>query len=167
MSTRKFCILLLVLVQISATLSQATAFDGNTEAVLAINTAEEVTGSAYQTVKEAEMAGADISGFSQLLRDAAQLLAQARTSFRVGDFDSAVRFASLTSEIGIEVETKASRLRELKRGLPVMQVWLTIVESILGVLAVILLSFWSWRVFKRLYYRRIRTAKPEVVSDGS
>jgi len=167
MFTRKFCVLLLVLVQISATLSQAAALDGDSEAVLAISAAEEVTASAYQAVKEAEIAGADISGFSQLLKDAVQLLAQARTSFRVGDFDSAVQFASLTSEIGKEVETKASRLRELKRGLPVMQVWLTMVESFLAVLAVIVLSFWSWRVFKRLYYRRIRATKPEVASDGS
>ena len=167
MSARKFCVLLLVLVQISATLSQAMALDGDSEAVLAISAAEEVTASAFQAVKEAEIAGADISGFSQLLKDAVQLLAQAHTSFRVGDFDSAVRFASLTSEIGKEVEVKANRLGELKRGLPVMQVWLTIVESLFAVLAVILLSFWGWRVFKRLYYRRISGTKPEVASDGS
>jgi len=167
MSARKFCVLLLVLVQISATLSQAMALDGDSEAVLAISAAEEVTASAFQAVKEAEIAGADISGFSQLLTDAVQLLAQAHTSFRVGDFDSAVRFASLTSEIGKEVEVKANRLGELKRGLPVTQVWLTIVESLFAVLAVILLSFWGWRVFKRLYYRRISGTKPEVASDGS
>ena len=167
MSVLKFCVLLLVLVQISTMLSPAAALDSEGEAVLAIGAAEEVMASAYQAVREAEMAGADISGFSELLTDAAQILAQAHTSFRVEDFDSAVRFANLTNEIGEEVKVKAYRLRDLQRGLPVWQMWLTMVQSIFAVLVVVLASFWSWRVFKRIYYRRIGALKPEVTSDGS
>lgn len=167
MSVPKFCVLFLVLVQLSNMLSQAVALDSEGEAVLAIDAAEDVMFSAYQAVRDAEMAGADISGFSELLRDAAQLLAQAHTSFRVGHFGSAVQFANLTGVIGKEVEVKAFRLSDLQRGVPVWQMWWAMVQSLFAVLVVVLLSFWSWRVFKRLYLRRVGAMKPEVASDGS
>ena len=167
MSALKFCILLLVLAQIATTFSQATALDSENEAVLAISTAEDVIASAYQAVIESEVAGADISGLSALLKDAAQLLAQAHTSFRIGDYNSAIRFANLTSEIGEEVEVKAYRLRDLKSGLPLWQMQLTLVKSLFAVLVVVFMSFWSWRIFKRLYYRRIRDLQPEAISDES
>lgn len=167
MSALKFCIILLILALMATTVSQAAALDSKSEAALAISTAEEVMASAYQVVKEAETAGAEISGFSELLKDAVQLLAQAHTSFRVGDFDSAVRFANLTREIGKEVEAKAYRLREFKRGIPVWEMSLTMIKSLFAVVAVVVASFLGWSVFKRLYYRRIRATKPEVASDGS
>ena len=167
MSVPKFCILFLVLVQLSTTLLPAVALDSEGEAVLAIDTAEDDMSSAYQAVRDAEMAGADISGFSELLKDAAQLLAQAHTSFRVGDLGSAVQFAILTGVIGKEVEVKALRLSDLQLGVPVGQMWWAMVQSLFAVLVVVLLSFWSWRVFKRLYHRRIGAMKPEVASDGS
>ncbi len=167
MSVPKFCVLFLVLVQLSPLLSQAVALDSEGEAVLAIEAAEDVMSSAYQAVRDAETAGADISGFSQLFKDAAQLLAQAHTSFRTGDFDSAVQFANLTRVIGKEVEVKAFQLSDLQRGAPVWQTWWTMVQSFLAVLVIVLLSFWSWRVFKRFYHRRIGAMKPEVASNGS
>jgi len=167
MSAPKFCILLLVLVQISTMLSQAAALVSGGEAALAIGTADEVMASTYQAVREAEMAGADVSGFSEPLKDAAQLLAQAHTSFRVGDFDSAMQFANLTSEIGKDVEVRAYRLRDLQRGLPVWEMWLTMVKSFFAVLVVVLVSFWSWRVFKRVYYRRMGDMQPEATSHES
>lgn len=167
MAALKFCILLVILALMATTVSQAAALDSKSEAALAISSAEDVLASAYQVVKEAEIAGAEISGFSALLKDAVQLLAQAHTSFRVGDFDSAVRFANLTSEIGKEVEVKAIRLREFKSSLPVWEMWLTMIGSLFGVVTVVLTSFLGWSVFKRLYYRRIRATKPEVASDGS
>ncbi|MCZ2808996.1 MAG: hypothetical protein O2V44_06555 [Candidatus Bathyarchaeota archaeon] len=167
MSALKFCILLLILAQVATSVSPATALGSEDEAALAIYAAEEDMAKAYKLVKEAETSGADISGFSALLKDAVQLLARAHTSFRVGDFEGAVRFANLTSEIGKEVEAKAYQLREFKRGLPVEQMTFTITVSFFAVLAIVITGFLSWFVFKRLYYRRIRAAKPEVASDES
>jgi len=167
MSVLRFCIFLLFLVQQSTILLPVTALDIEGEASLAVSNAEKVMASAYQAVREAELAGADVSGFSNLLKDGAQLLAQAHTSLRAGDFESAVRFANLTVEIGKEVEVKAYRLRDLHRGLPVWQMWVTMLKSFFAVLVIILGSFWSWRVFKRLYFRRMSTMKPEVASVES
>jgi len=166
-STLKFCVLLLILAQLATTASPVTALGSRSEADFAIRTAEEVMASAYQAVKEAETAGGDVSGFSELLKDASQLLAQAHTLFRVGDFDSAVRFANLTSEIGEGVKGKVYPLTEIKQGLSTWQMFLTVIGSFFGVSIVVLTSFLSWSAFKRLYYRRIRTMKPGVTSDGS
>jgi hypothetical protein len=167
MSTLRFCVLLLVLAQVATVVSPATALVSEGEAALAINAAEDDMANAYDLVKEAETSGADVSGFSGLLKDAAQLLAQAHTSFRVGNFENAVRFANLTREIGEEVEANAYQLREFKRGLPVWQMWFTVTVSFFAVLAIVSASFLSWFVFKRLYNRRIRAQKPEVAFDES
>ena len=167
MPTLKSCVLLLILAQLATTASSVTALGSRNEADFAIRTAEEAMASAYQAVKEAETAGADISGARALLKDASQLLAQAHTLFRVGDFDSAARFANLTSEIGEEVQGKVYPLREIKQGLSTWQMFWTMIGSFLGVSAVVLTSFLSWSVFKRLYYRRIRAMEPGVTPDES
>ena len=166
-STLKFCILLLVLVQVATWVSPATAYGSEDEAVLAINAAEADMANAYRLLKEAETSGADVSGFSVLLRDAAGLLAWAHTSFRAGNFEGAVQYANLTSEYLEDVEAKADQLRESKRGLSVWQMWFTFAVSFFAVLAIVVASFLSWFVFKRLYYRRIGAAKPEVAPDES
>ena len=170
MSAPKFCILLLILAQMATAVSQATALDSQNEAASAIDTAEDVMASAYQAVKVAEIAGAtkrQLSGFSGLLKDAAELLAQAHNSFRVGDFDRAVQFANLASEMGKEVNATAVGLGEQTLGKPATQMWLTMVRSLFAVLAVVLASYLGWRVFTRLYYRRIRATRPEVASNES
>jgi hypothetical protein len=136
-------------------------------ASLVIGEAENEMVSAYEAIREAELAGADVSGFSELVGDAAQLLAQARTAFTIGDFDRAERFANLTIGIGTDVKGKAVQLRELQRGMPVWQMWQTIVQSFLAVAGVVLASLWSWGRFKRRYYRRVRDLKPEVASHES
>ena len=166
-STLKFCILLLVLVQVATWVSPATAYSSEDQAVLAINAAEADMANAYRLLKEAETSGADVSGFSVLLRDAAGLLAWAHTSFRAGNFEGAVQYANLTSEYLEDVEAKADQLRESKRGSSVWQMWFTFAVSFFAVLAIVVASFLSWLVFKRLYYRRISAAKPEVASDES
>ena len=166
-STLKFCILLLVLVQVATWVSPATAYSSEDEAVLAINAAEADMANAYRLLKEAETSGADVSGFSVLLRDAAGLLAWAHTSFRAGNFEDAVQFANNTREVIEDVAAKAYQLSEFKRGLPVRQMWSTLTVSFFSVVAIVVASFLSWFVFKRLYYRRIGAAKPEVASNES
>jgi hypothetical protein len=135
--------------------------------VSAIERAEAELFTVLELVNEAENAGADISGFSSLLNDAAQLLAQAATSLRVGDFEGAVRFADLASDISRQIKVEAEALRDVQLGSPVWNMWLTMVSSLFAVLVVAFASFGIWNVFKRLYYRKLRDMKPEVASDES
>jgi hypothetical protein len=49
----------------------------------------------------------------------------------------------------------------------VMDFWLTMSGSIVGVGVVGFGSFWGWRVFKRRYYERVLRMKLEVAKDES
>ncbi len=101
------------------------------------------------------------------LNEAGELLAEAQVAFRLGDFDEAVFSANLCSEIGEEVSGEADELRVEAYSSRVMSSWLTMTGSLVGVVAVVIGSFWGWRVFKRRYYRRVLRMKPEVAKDES
>jgi len=135
-------------------------------AVLAINRAEEVVALAYQSVLEAEMAGADVSGLLTRLNVAGELLAEARISYRLENFDGAVGSANRCYEEGEEVRVDADRLRDLAVEDGRQRFLWTMLWSILGVVTILCLSFLGWRVFKRRYYRRVLGMRPEVGSDN-
>ena len=129
--------------------------------------AEGVVVSGYQAVLEAEGAGANVSGLLARLNEAGELLALARVSYRVGDFDGAVRFAELCGEIGEGVRVDALEVRDWAVEEAGHRFWLTIIGSIAGVAIVGFLSFLGWFIFKERYYRRVFGMRPEVVSGGS
>jgi len=168
MSSLKFWFLFSILfVFVASTFVVRVSAVERETALSAIERAELELFKVLEVVNEAESAGADISGFSSLLNDAAQLLAQAITSIRVGDFEGAVRFADLATDISRQLQVEAEALRNVQLGSPVWNMWLTMVGSLFAVLVVAFASFGSWNVFKRLYYRRLRDMKPEVASDES
>ena len=136
-------------------------------AASAVGEAEEVVASAYEAVLEAEHAGANVSGLLASLNEAGELLATAQVAFRLGDFDEAVLSASLCSEICEVVRDEADELRVEAYGAKIMNSWLTMTGSTIGVVAVVFGSFWGWRVFKRRYVRRALRMKPEVAKDES
>lgn len=137
------------------------------EVSLVLKEAEDGFASTFEAVKDAETDGAEISGFSGLLRDVTQLLAQAQNSFRVGDFDKAEKFANLALEIENEVRSEAVSLGEVKSDLPTKEIWDTVIGSVIAVFVVVVLCSLSWIFFKRLYYRRKDVMKPEVASGES
>lgn len=126
--------------------------------------AEESVASTFEAVKKAEANSAEISGFSGLLKDATQLLAQARNSFSVGDFDKAEKFANLALEIVNEVKSEALSLGAIKSDLPAKEKWDTVIGSVISVFVVVIVSLLSWSFFKRQYYRKKSVMKPEVAS---
>ena len=129
-----------------------------------LNNAEESLASTFEAVKEAETTGAEISGFSGLLRDATQLLAQAHNSFRVGDFDKAEKFANLALDIVNEVKSTALSLGAIKSDLHTKEMWDTVIGSAISVFVVVIVGFLSWSFFKRLYYQKKSVMKPEAAS---
>lgn len=147
--------------------SLSSAEVGEDEASLALSNAEEAVFSAFQTVLKAEEAGANVSGLLVQLNDAGKLLVEAHAAYRVGDVDEVARSASLCSEIAGNVKSQADDLWVKSYGSSVMGLWLVFAGSMVGVVVVGLGSFWSWRIFKRRYYRRVLGMKPEVNSDES
>jgi len=137
------------------------------EAALAIERAEAIVFSCYQVVLEAESAGGDVSGLLARLNDAGVLLAQARVSYGIEDFDGAARSADLCYETGVEVRLEARGLRRLAMEEANQRFRWMMIGSIVGVTIILCASFVSWLTFKRYYYRRILGMKPEVVSSES
>jgi len=137
------------------------------DAASALANAEGALVSAYQAALKAEEAGADVSGLLVRLNEAGGFLAQARIAYRLGDFDEAVRLADLCSESSDGVGNEAVKLRLGVFGPRVMGFWLTVTYSLVGVVAVVLGSFWGWHFFKRRYFERVLRMKPEVSFDES
>jgi hypothetical protein len=164
----KLSFLLIVLVS-SASVSMPTIFASNSEdaATTSIERAENVLVSAFQAVLEAEQVGADVSVLLAQLNEAEEFLAEARMALGLGEFDEAVHSANICSEIGETVTSEADELLVEVYGSRVMVSWLTMSGSLVGVFVVGFGSFWSWRVFKRRYHRRVLRTKPEVAKDES
>lgn len=132
-----------------------------------INQTEKVASSAYAAVLDAEQVGANVSDLLTKFNEAGELLAEAHTALKLGNFDEAVLLANLCQGISEEVKDEADDLRVKAYDSRVMSSWIAVIGSLVGVVAVVVGSFWSWRVFKRRYYRRILKMKPEVAEDES
>ena len=161
--------LLLVFLVLSALFSSVFVFGvralSEDVAASAVSRAEDVVASAYEAVLRAEGSGANVSGLLIRLDEAGELLAQAHVSYRLEDFDGAARFADLCGQIGEEVMVEAYDLRSLALEEAVQRFWWTMIGSVLGVVAIVCLSFIGWSVFKRRYYGRVLGMRPEVGSD--
>jgi len=147
----------------------STIFASNSEdtATTSIERAENVLVSVFQAVLEAEQVGVDVSVLLAQLNEAGEFLAEARMALGLGEFDEAVHSANICSEIGESVKSEADELLVEAYGSRVMVSWLTMSGSLVGVFVVGFGSFWSWRVFKRRYHRRVLRIKPEVAKDES
>ena len=145
--------------------SQVPAEEIEDLTLLAIDSAEVATVSAYEVVLEAEQAGAEVSGLLFRLNGAEEYLASAHNWYRLGAFDNASHLAVLCEEIGKEVGSEAIQLRDEARLLYVNELVVRITVSIIGVILIVFLSFLGWLAFKRRYLRRVSEMKPEVVPD--
>jgi len=135
------------------------------EAASALANSESVLVSAYDTVLEAEQAGANVSGLLVRLSDAGERFDKAGVAYRLGDFEATINLANNCSEIGNSVKLEADELRLEAYGPRYVELWFNLILSILGIIIVAFGSFWAWRTFKRRYYRRVLEMKPEVASS--
>jgi len=159
-----FSVFLFLLLTVS--ISWVSAVDEDVVA-LDIAEAEEVLGSAYGAVLEAEEAGANVSGLFVRLNVADQYLAEAYVWYRLGVYENATRFAGLCSEVVGDMRGEAFGLKSKAHGLWVLDVLVRMIWSVGGVIVVVFLGFVVWRVFRRRYHKRVLGLRPEVVSGES
>jgi len=152
---------ILVLVSTIAGTSSSNCADA---AALAIARAEDNVSSAYQAVRDAEGAGANISGLLTKLNEAGKLLAKANISCRAGNFENATLFADASTEIANSIKIEAYRTRDLALYQELLRFQYTLTASILSIVAILFISFTTWRFFKRYYCKRILKLKPEMSS---
>lgn len=149
-----FALLLLFVLSSSVTVSVCEAISQE-EALFSITEAEHLMGQAYETILDAEEMGAEVSGLLAWLNDGAGLLSEARIAFGVKKFEEAVRFAELSSDVGVEVVGEAERLGVKASQARVERMWWLIVGSVLGVSFVLVVCWLGYGYFKRRYYNRL------------
>jgi len=142
--------------------SVAFGESGDDVALSAIDGAEVSVVLAYEAVLEAEEAGVDVSGLLVRLNDCGELLVEARVAYGLGDFDGAVGFAGLCSEVGDGVEGDAVELRLGVQSSRVAELWLMLVGSLVGVVVVLFVGFFGWGVVRRRFVRRVLEMRVEV-----
>jgi len=146
-------LVVLLLPSIPVFISRVSASSENA-ANLAITQAEETMASAYEAVLEARRARANVSDLLDWLNVAGEHLAEAHMLYRLGDFDGAVYFAGLSSEIGEEVRNSAGELKIKAYESWIADLWSRVIGSFVGVIVVVSGIFVTWQVFKRRYFRQ-------------
>jgi len=145
----------ILMLSVSGTISQK-------EAVLSVSEAEQSVVRAYKAVLDAERVGANVSSLLVSLNNATGLLSEARMSIETGNFEKAVRFAALSSEVGNGVGSEAERLTVEASQTHAANSWWSLVESGVVVVVVLCASVLGYRYFKRRYYMRLLKMRPRV-----
>jgi hypothetical protein len=163
---RRVAVLVVLCVLVSSVFVLGVPVSGvEGEAVSAVEGAEAAVAEAFGAVWEAEGAGGNVSGLLDRLDVAADYLATARMCLRAGDSEGAVGNASLCVEALEGLVDDAVVLRASVVAESGQRFWMAISGSVVGVVAVVCGSFFGWRWFKKRYYARALTMKPEVAEE--
>ena len=152
-------VLLLCLVPFFIPLSNAQS---ELEVPMDLVEAEETLVLAYNSVLDAEKAGANVSDLISQLNTGAQYLNQAHSNVDTGDFEAVVYFSNLCIEAIDGVSEQAILLMDEAVQLQSANLLIQIFGSIIGIAVVIMGGVLFWKIFKRYYLDRISELKPEV-----
>ena len=156
-------VLFVLVSSVSALGAMASAVES--EAVSAVEGAEEAVAEAFGAVVEAERAGGNVSELLDRLDFAAAYLATAKMCLRTGEFDGAVGNASLCMGALEGLVDDAAALRANAVTASSARFGMAIGGSVVGVVAVVCGSVVGWRWFKQRHYARALAMKPEVADE--
>jgi len=157
--TIAFCIVVLAFA--AATLPSCYAIDA-VDANLALTEAESKLNVAFESVAEAEAAGANTENLLSQIKVAGDLISEAHFAFRAGDYETAVSLAAECSSsieglvleaVNLTSEAEEERLNSLI---------LTVAGSGTGLVLLIILGIVGWSTFAKSDRERLLKMKPEV-----
>jgi hypothetical protein len=155
-----------IILLLLANCSKAKAFT-EIEAKASIAAAEQSLVSAYDAVLEAEKGGANVTSLTAQLNVAAANLTLAYNRLQQLDCNGTVALAEGCRQAADNVVTQASVLRDVASAAVPLALWTSVLAWVCSIGMIVSVTVFSWRVFKRRYYRRILTMKLEVVADES
>jgi hypothetical protein len=150
---------------VSVSVPWVSAVDGDVMS-LEVAEAEEALILAYDSVLEAEEAGANVSGLLDRLSVGGNYLAEAYAYVRLDDFENASRFAGLCSGVVESMRSEAFELRDEAKRLGEADFVVNMIGSVVGVVFVLVFSSVVWLVFRRHYRGRVGL-RSEVVCGES
>ncbi len=142
----------------------ATAFED--ESYSRITEADRLISEAFLAVLEAEKVGVNVTNLIAELNSAGDLLAEAHTHYRCGDFEEAYYSANLSAQ---KVDGMVEKAEELKASANVEyreKAFRMTVASILAIFVVVAASIAVWLFLKRRYTEKVLEMTPEVQQNG-
>ena len=142
-------IVIILLVAVTVVASPVWAEQSNAETAIA--SAKNRISDCYSAAKEAEAAGANITGLMGTLSEAASLLSQAELAYAGNDFGVAVNFAIQSQNALNDFIGEANTLKETALQQQNQDFLINVVGSIIGAFAVIVVGGLVWILLKRKY----------------
>ena len=132
-----------------------------------LQAANSVLEQAFNTVLDAEKAGANVTSLLTQLSDVADILAKAENSYRTGDFNKAAVQADSVIPIAHEVTISVQDVHKTALVSAQNAFWFTIAFTVIGSFVFVLVLSLVWRRFKRGYLKQLLDLKPEVVENAT
>ena len=132
------------------------------EASIVINEAERGLSSAYVVVADAEGAGADVSALLSKLDSAGDFISEAHVAFWSGDYENASVLADECSNAVKGIADDAARLKTDAEKALSDRLLLTVTESGVGLILLLVFGLLGWKLLKRHYFRRALEMKPQM-----
>jgi len=120
---------------------------------------------AFNATLDAERAGANVSGLMAKLNEAGELLAEAETAYRVGNFSEAVGKADQCYMLVDGVIGEASSLKSSALADAQARFSSTLMFSLAGAVVFVTALILIWVLFKPFYAKKLLKMKPEVASN--
>jgi hypothetical protein len=149
LSTKTIATVILLFLFVTIAASPVWAEEGT--AAAAISSAKNTILNCYNAAKEAEAAGANITGLTAALNEAGSLLSQAELAYSTNDNDAALSLATQSQNALNNFIAEANSLKETATQQQNQDFLINVVGSIAGTFAVIIAGFAAWFYLKRKY----------------
>lgn len=120
---------------------------------------------AFLTVLEAEAAGANITDLIIQLNSAAETLALAENSYRIGDLNTAAIKADNVITLAHQMVSIAEEVTQKVLISNQRLFWSKFALTLIGIFIFILVLFLIWCIFKKQYINNLFQTKPEVITQ--
>jgi hypothetical protein len=135
------------------------------EARTAVANADQALRTAFESVQNAEKAGANVSGLMRRLNDAGVALTSAETALQMGNYSDSLNNAASCEILAESIASDAVKLEEessLAGSWPLVTNLFVLPYAVACVCVLVLLLVWSR--FKRSYNNKLLKSQPEVPS---
>lgn len=164
-SCRKILVLLLSAVFLLGCVSRVFVEVSLADARTVLDNASASLENAYEAVREAEVAGANVTVLKAKLAEGGVLLAYANASLSIGNYTGAVTLALQANQTVKGMAAEASALAAAARENWSAQFNWSILETGIGLSLAVFSVMVGWVYFRRYYVRRVLSLKPEVNKD--
>jgi hypothetical protein len=159
---RKLVTILLLCLVLFATFTDFCAATDENEVLSKINDAENALQNAFSAVQEAEKLDVDVSSLVNDLSVAGGLLDEAEIAYTNGDLDAAIQKADQSLATANKVLGDAASFSVSASADALNVFWPTLIFSTVGAVLFIVVLILVWRLFSRLYIKKLLKMKAEV-----